>query len=184
MFSCFSQVRLCYPMGCRPLDASVHGILLARILEWVAMPSSRESSHPRDQTHFSCIGGGFFTTEPPGKPNITIYHKLIPKVKKKMVRRVILGFWCEHLVTIFLKRFIYFIFWLWWVFVAAHRLSLVAASRGYSLLQLTGFSLQWLFCCCKTQAVGIQASVVAVPGLSSCSSQAPECWLSTCGTRA
>ena len=101
MLSCFSQLRLCYPMDCSPLDAYVHGILLARILEWVAMPSSRESSQPRNQTHFSCIGGRFFTTEPPGKPNITIYHRLIPKVKKKMVQRVILGFWCEHLVTFF-----------------------------------------------------------------------------------
>ena len=36
------------------------GILQARILEWVAMPSSRGSSQPRDQTHFSHIAGGFF----------------------------------------------------------------------------------------------------------------------------
>ena len=38
------------------------GILQARILEWVAMPSSRGSSQPRDQTHISCIAGRFFTT--------------------------------------------------------------------------------------------------------------------------
>ena len=37
------------------------GILQARILEWVAMPSSRRSSHPRKQTHVSCIAGGFFS---------------------------------------------------------------------------------------------------------------------------
>ena len=37
------------------------GILQARILEWVAMPSSRESSQPRDQTQVSRIAGGFFT---------------------------------------------------------------------------------------------------------------------------
>ena len=41
--------------------SSIHGILLARILEWVAMSSSRESSQPRDQTHVSRIVGGFFT---------------------------------------------------------------------------------------------------------------------------
>ena len=35
---------------------SVHGILQARVLEWVAMPSSRESSQPRDQTRVSCFG--------------------------------------------------------------------------------------------------------------------------------
>ena len=41
------------------------GILQARILEWVAMPSSRGSSQPRGQTqvsYVSCISGGFFTT--------------------------------------------------------------------------------------------------------------------------
>ena len=43
------------PMDCSPLDSSVHGISLARILEWVAMPSSRGSSRPRDQTQVSCI---------------------------------------------------------------------------------------------------------------------------------
>ena len=37
------------------------GILQARILEWVAMPSSRGSSQPRDQTQVSCIAGRFFT---------------------------------------------------------------------------------------------------------------------------
>ena len=37
------------------------GILQARILEWVATPSSRVSSQPRDQTQVSCIAGGFFT---------------------------------------------------------------------------------------------------------------------------
>jgi len=37
------------------------GILQARILEWVAIPSSRGSSQPRDQTQVSCIAGIFFT---------------------------------------------------------------------------------------------------------------------------
>ena len=45
---------------CGPPGSSVHGILQARILEWVAMPSSRWSSQPRDQTQVSCIVGGFF----------------------------------------------------------------------------------------------------------------------------
>ena len=49
------------------LGFSVHGILQARILEWVPMPSSRGSSQPRDRTCISCVVGGFFTTEPPGK---------------------------------------------------------------------------------------------------------------------
>ena len=63
---------LCNSMDCNPLGSSVHGILQARILEWVAMPSSRRSSRPRDRTQVSHVAGGFFTTEPPGKPSNVI----------------------------------------------------------------------------------------------------------------
>ena len=44
-----------------PMDYTVHGILQARILEWVAAPFSRGSSQPRDQIQVSHIAGGFFT---------------------------------------------------------------------------------------------------------------------------
>ena len=57
----------CDPMDCSLRGSSVHGILQARILEWVAMPSSRGSSSPRDRTLSSCgscIAGRFFTAEP------------------------------------------------------------------------------------------------------------------------
>ena len=47
---------LCNPMQCSPPGPSVCGILQARRLEWVARPSSRGSSQPRDQTRVSCIG--------------------------------------------------------------------------------------------------------------------------------
>ena len=63
----------CPTLGDAMPGSSVHGILQARILEWVAMPSFRGSSRPRDQTHVSCgscIVGGFFTGEPPRKPII------------------------------------------------------------------------------------------------------------------
>ena len=49
------------PGFCSPPGSSVHGILQARTLEWVAMPSSRGSSWPRDGTQVSHIAGGFFT---------------------------------------------------------------------------------------------------------------------------
>ena len=52
---------LCDPMDCSPPGSSVHGLLQARILGWVAIPSSRASSWPRDWTWVSCIGGRFFT---------------------------------------------------------------------------------------------------------------------------
>ena len=51
----------CNPMVCSPPGSSVHGIFQARILEWVAMPSARGSSPPRDWTWVSCIAGKFFT---------------------------------------------------------------------------------------------------------------------------
>ena len=50
------------PDGLQPAKAPLSmGILQARILEWVAMPSSRGSSSPRDRTQVSCIAGRFFT---------------------------------------------------------------------------------------------------------------------------
>ena len=70
-----SSVQLFTTPSTSPPGSSVRGILQARILEWVAIPFSRGSSWPRDQTQVSYIAGEFFTTwvvknllEPPGKP--------------------------------------------------------------------------------------------------------------------
>ena len=54
-------VRLCDPMDCSPPASSVHGILQARTLEWVAISFSRESSWPRDWTQVSRIAGRRFS---------------------------------------------------------------------------------------------------------------------------
>ena len=54
-------IQLC-PALCDPMDDTVHGILQARILEWVALPFSRGSSQPRDWTQVSLIAGGFFNS--------------------------------------------------------------------------------------------------------------------------
>ena len=65
VLSHFSHVQLCDSMDCSLLGSSVHGILQAGILEWVAISSSRGSSQPRDGnliSYVSCIGGKFFTT--------------------------------------------------------------------------------------------------------------------------
>jgi len=56
-----SRVQLCNPTDCSLPGSSVHGILQARMLEWVAVSFSRGSCRPRDQTHIPCIAGGFFT---------------------------------------------------------------------------------------------------------------------------
>ena len=53
---------------CDPMDYIVHGILQARILEWVAFPFSRGSSQPRGWTQVSHIADGFFTSWATGKP--------------------------------------------------------------------------------------------------------------------
>ena len=62
------------------MDYAVHGILQARILEWVAVPFSRGSSQPRDQTQVSHIAGGFFTRWATGEswylPQIEVKLKL------------------------------------------------------------------------------------------------------------
>ena len=58
-----SHVRLFRdPMDCSSPGSSVHGILQAGILEWVAIPFSRGSSQPRDQIQVSCNAGRFFTS--------------------------------------------------------------------------------------------------------------------------
>ena len=53
-------LTVCNSMDCSPQGSSVHGILQARIMEWIAILFSRGSSRPRDQTQFSCIEGRFF----------------------------------------------------------------------------------------------------------------------------
>ena len=65
---------LCNPMVCSPPDSSVHGILQARRLEWVAMPSSRELPNPgiRPESLMSSpLAGKFFTTSTTWKVNET-----------------------------------------------------------------------------------------------------------------
>ena len=65
MLSHFSRVRLFVTLWTIDHQAPLQGILQARILEWVAVPSSRGSSRPRDRTHVStcpALAGGFFTT--------------------------------------------------------------------------------------------------------------------------
>ena len=74
----------------------------------------------------------------------------------------------------FFNKFIFIYFWLRWVFVAAHGLSLVAASGGYSSVWY--FSLRWLLLLWSTGS--------RHAGFSSCGTRALEHRLSSCGTRA
>ena len=56
------QVTQSCPTLCDPMEYTVHGVLQARTLEWVAFPFSRGSAQPRGRTQFSHIAGGFFTS--------------------------------------------------------------------------------------------------------------------------
>ena len=58
------------PTLCNHMDYTVHGILQAIILEWVAIPSSRGSSQPRDRTQVPCIAGRFFTNWATREPTL------------------------------------------------------------------------------------------------------------------
>ena len=92
---CLARSWYIYPMDCSPPGSSVHGILQARILEWVAIPVCRETSWPRDWAHISRIAGRFFiiwaTWEVPlqwkwSTMTIVIF-KLIIKFLKKFTKR-------------------------------------------------------------------------------------------------
>ena len=83
-------------MDSSPLGSSVLMILQVRVLEWIAIPSSRESSRSRDGTQvscISCIAGRLFTAEPPGKP-FSRNKKLIWNVKQSSF------FWDETIIVI------------------------------------------------------------------------------------
>ena len=87
-----NRVWLCNPVDCSPPGSSVHGILQARILEWVAISFSRGSSWPRDRTQVSHIAGRCFnlwaTREVPYKCKDS--HKSIkgqPTQKQKDLHR-------------------------------------------------------------------------------------------------
>ena len=85
--------------------------------------------------------------------------------------------WSSLYFFVFINLLILFIyFWLCWVLVAVHRLSLVAVSRGYSSLRCAGFLLQW--------PLLLQSTGSRHTGFGSCDSRALECRLSSCGARA
>ena len=77
--------------------------------------------------------------------------------------------YCYFLINLFIYLFLFNYFWLCWVFVAAHRLSLVATRGVYSSLQCTGFLLRWLLLLWSTGS-RLAGSVVVACGLQSAGS--------------
>ena len=109
-------LSLCDPMDCSPPGSSVHGILQARTLEWVAISFSRGSSWPRDWTWVSCIAGRFSSSEPQGKPFLFVKYIIIWRLRKvtkavhlKLVSENQNDFYATPISFFFL--FFYFIFW-------------------------------------------------------------------------
>ena len=95
-------------------------------------------------------------------------------MKYSVKRRIKIWAWekdQEGFGFFFLNKFIYLFiyFWLCWVFVAVRGLSVVAVSRGYSLLQCAGFSLSWLLLLWST---GSRSA-----GFSSCGTWFQQLWL-------
>ena len=99
-----SCLTLCNPMDCSLARSSVHGILQARILEWVSISFSRGSSQARDWTRVSALQADTLTSEPPGKP---LYSTEVPpKMKGSTNMTQQFHFW-EESETNILKRYVY-----------------------------------------------------------------------------
>ena len=83
-----SCLTLCDPMDYIPTGSSVHRILQARILEWVAISSSSGSSQPRDETQASCTTGWLFTVWATRETHLftcfNVKIKWVPFQKKKI----------------------------------------------------------------------------------------------------
>ena len=75
---------LLYLTLCDPMDYIVHGILQARILEWVAFSFSRGSSQPKDWTQVSRIAGGFFISWATREAQLILYS--LVKYRAKPVK--------------------------------------------------------------------------------------------------
>ena len=85
-FGKFSYMHAQSLLDCSPPGSSIHEILPARILEWVAMPSSRASSWPRDQTHFSgvpCTCRWILCHKPPVSKASWKFYEILNKYQRK-----------------------------------------------------------------------------------------------------
>ena len=91
-----SYPALCNPMVCSLPGSSVHGISQARILDWVVISFSRDIPNPGIKPTSPSLACGFFTTEPPGKPNIKHTLKFKKKTKTRPVCLRLNSSWNTH----------------------------------------------------------------------------------------
>ena len=113
------------PTLCDPIDYTVHGILQARILEWVAVPFSRGSSQPRDWTQVACIAGRFFTSWTTGKPKNPFSRRSSQTRNWTRVSCIAYGFftnWVIREAPFWTKRLQFSTLWLWLIcMLLAHK---------------------------------------------------------------
>ena len=143
---------LCDSMDCSLPGSSVHGILQAGKLEWVAIPFYRGSSWPRDWTRVSCIAGEFFTIWATRKPTVSECVALLwgsptnsqdgpwkpTRVKYRDIR-VQLGFCCRCcLFHLFIKQIcVQNVLWARWF---------IRYWRAFSRMQMNSKMKLCLFC--------------------------------------
>ena len=108
--------QLC-PTFCNPLDYTVHGILQARILEWVAFPFARGSSQSRNQPRVSCIAGRLFTNWAIREALRQLNTELLGKMCKLILGRIFLPHINNLSVitmwSIFIFILLYYFYFMW-----------------------------------------------------------------------
>ena len=111
-----SCLTLCNPMNYSLPASSVHGILQARILEWVAIPFSRGSSQSRDQTRSPSLQADSLLSEPSEKPHLRVIVVNINFLSSECMSDTVLSTLCIFLHTILItivyngcNHYLYFI---------------------------------------------------------------------------
>ena len=137
-------------MDCSSPGSSAHGILRARVLEWVAIPFSRGSFWPRDRIRVSCIEGSFFTVWASRDPYILGYFIIYQFVNWVYLTLKILLL----IPNMYYLKNVFLCFLLRLVFVSMCGLSPVVTSGGYSLGVLLWLLVWWLL---STRSAGSRA---------------------------
>ena len=91
---------LCDPMDCSLPGSSVHGILQARIMDWVAMLSSRGSSQPSSWIQVSCIASGFFTDWATREAQVATYTISINRVQFTLQFTTSIYWWLQSSISL------------------------------------------------------------------------------------
>ena len=91
-------------MDCSLPVSSIHGILQARILEWIVIPFSRGSSWPRDWTWISCTAGRLWSELPGKPPKIVRSHLKCPSVSTWTWDKIFFATWICRLLTILINQ--------------------------------------------------------------------------------